>query len=211
MGLSVSALSCPAEPAAFIIGPTGGTPLTEALCYVIRNLFGPARKERSLLWLPMAVRTTLKQHGKWRLLRISGSKHMGSESRQRDGAGDSSIKIHMDELPQNFIRLTKEFLLRGRHFVKPTPKKILFKWTEMLRWVDNKGNAEVWEMKQTRHTFATIAFSSGESLLWIAKTMGHRDAEMVIKVYSKYIENINGTEDGTIMDRMYRVFEGKMK
>jgi len=81
----------------------------------------------------------------------------------------------------------------------------------MLRWVDNKGNAEVWEMKQTRHTFATIAFSSGESLLWIAKTMGHRDAEMVIKVYSKYIENINGTEDGTIMDRMYRVFEGKMK
>jgi len=30
------------------------------------------------------------------------------------------------------------------------------------------------EMKQTRHSFATIALSCGESPLWIAKVMGHR-------------------------------------
>jgi len=74
-----------------------------------------------------------------------------------------------------------------------------------------RAGLEIREMKQTRHTFATIALSCGESPLWIAKTMGYRNAEMVIKVYSRYLENINGTEDGSIMDRMYRVFEGNKK
>ncbi|MCK8603119.1 helix-turn-helix domain-containing protein [Desulfoferrobacter suflitae] len=36
----------------------------------------------------------------------------------------------------------KRVLIAGKHFVKPTPKKILFKWTEMLRWVENKGSVE---------------------------------------------------------------------
>ncbi|HOV88032.1 MAG TPA: DUF3596 domain-containing protein [Syntrophobacteraceae bacterium] len=65
------------------------------------------------------------------------------------------------------------------------------------------------EMKQTRHTFATVALSCGENPLWIAKTMGHRNSEMIIKVYSRYVENIRGTEDGSIMDRIYQVNKGK--
>lgn len=52
------------------------------------------------------------------------------------------------------------------------------------------------EMKQTRHTFATIALSCGESPLWIASVMGHRNTAMIIKVYSKYIEKARGAEDG---------------
>lgn len=60
------------------------------------------------------------------------------------------------------------------------------------------------EMKQTRHTFATVALSCGENPLWIAKTMGHRNSEMIIKVYSKYVENIRGTVDGSIMDQIYQ-------
>ena len=44
-------------------------------------------------------------------------------------------------------------------------------------------------MKQTRHSFATVAMSCGENPLWIAKVMGHKNTEMIIKVYSKYIEN----------------------
>lgn len=45
------------------------------------------------------------------------------------------------------------------------------------------------DMKQTRHTFATHALATGENPLWIANVMGHRNTEMVIKVYSKYIEH----------------------
>lgn len=65
-----------------------------------------------------------------------------------------------------------------------------------------RAGVKVREVKQTRHTFATIALSCGENPLWIAKVMGHRDAEMVIKVYSRYLENFRGTEDGSTLDAM---------
>jgi integrase len=50
-------------------------------------------------------------------------------------------------------------------------------------------------MKQTRHSFATYHLSRGKNPLKIAKVMGHRNAEMVIKVYSKYIESAVGLGD----------------
>jgi integrase len=57
-------------------------------------------------------------------------------------------------------------------------------------------------MKQTRHSFATVALSCGESPLWIAKVMGHRNTEMVIKVYSKYIENAGRSTDGALLNEI---------
>lgn len=34
--------------------------------------------------------------------------------------------------------------------------------------------------------------------------MGHRDTDMIIKVYSKYIENAGGFEDGTNLNAIYQ-------
>ena len=59
-------------------------------------------------------------------------------------------------------------------------------------------------MKQTRHTFATIALSCGENPLWIAKVMGHRDTNMIIRTYSKYIEDAFGSKDGTMINSVYQ-------
>jgi integrase len=66
-------------------------------------------------------------------------------------------------------------------------------------------------MKQTRHTFATLALSLGENPLWIAKVMGHRDTEMIIRVYSKYVEDVRGTRDGSIMNAIYLEGTGKQE
>ena len=65
------------------------------------------------------------------------------------------------------------------------------------------------EMKQTRHTFATIALSCGENPLWIARVMGHRDTNMIIRVYSKYIEDVFGSNDGTMINSAYQCAMGK--
>lgn len=65
------------------------------------------------------------------------------------------------------------------------------------------------EMKQTRHSFATITLSCGESPLWIAKVMGHRNTEMIIRVYGKYIENAAGSEDGTRFDQVIKGNNGE--
>lgn len=72
-----------------------------------------------------------------------------------------------------------------------------------------KANLEFREMQQTRHSFASCALSCGESPLWIAKVMGHRDTEMIIKVYGKYIENTGGVKDGSSFEAIYQGFIGK--
>jgi integrase len=73
-------------------------------------------------------------------------------------------------------------------------------WIPALR----KAGLTFREMKQTRHTFVTIALSCGENPLWIAQVMGHRNTEMIIKVYSRYLENAGGSEDGAIFNNIYK-------
>ena len=68
-----------------------------------------------------------------------------------------------------------------------------------------KANLSVREMKQTRHSFATNSLIQGENSLWTAKFMGHRDTDMVIKVYSKFIEDAAGTKDGSHLDSAYQL------
>jgi len=34
--------------------------------------------------------------------------------------------------------------------------------------------------------------------------MGHRNMEMIIKVYSRYLENAGGSEDGAIFNNIYK-------
>jgi integrase len=67
-----------------------------------------------------------------------------------------------------------------------------------------KANVRMREMKQTRHSFATNALSFGENPLWIAKVMGHCNTEMIIKVYSRHIEDAKGIIDGDFLTKAYR-------
>jgi len=71
-----------------------------------------------------------------------------------------------------------------------------------------KAGLEIREMKQTRHSFATVSLSSGKNPLWIAKVMGHRNTEMVIKVYTKYVEDTYGTADDTLYHDIYQGNKG---
>jgi integrase len=58
-------------------------------------------------------------------------------------------------------------------------------------WINTleKANLIYRDMRQTRHSFGTYQLSKGTDPLKIAKVMGHRDAEMVLKVYAKYIDD----------------------
>lgn len=65
------------------------------------------------------------------------------------------------------------------------------------------------EMKQTRHSFATLTLSSGVNPLWIAKVLGHRNTEMIFKVYGKYIEKFNEQENLGFLNDIFQVGLGK--
>jgi len=66
-----------------------------------------------------------------------------------------------------------------------------------------KAALKIRDMKQTRHSFATNALSCGENPLWIARILGHRNTEMIIKVYSKYVADSLGINDGSIFSTLY--------
>lgn len=76
-------------------------------------------------------------------------------------------------------------------------------------WVSSlkKARLMVREMMQTRHSFATNALSYGENPLWIAKVMGHRNTDMIIRVYSKFIEDARGTADGDSLTNAYHAIK----
>lgn len=78
-------------------------------------------------------------------------------------------------------------------------------WGPSLR----KAKIPFREMKQTRHSFATMALSYGENPLWVASTLGHRDTDMVIKVYSKFVKNASGSVDGGMLNKAYQFIAAK--
>jgi len=44
----------------------------------------------------------------------------------------------------------KRTFVLGKHFLKPTPKKILFKWSEIRSWLGETGGSRVTPQSQIR-------------------------------------------------------------
>ena len=87
---------------------------------------------------------------------------------------------------------------KGKYFFCSTTGEMVDSSNVRIRvWIPalEQAGIKYREMRQTRHSFATYHLSSGKNPLQIAKVMGHRNAEMVINVYSKYIDNAASLED----------------
>lgn len=61
-----------------------------------------------------------------------------------------------------------------------------FFWTPLLK----RAGVRYRYPYQMRHTFASIALSAGEPVLWVAKQMGHADWTITAKKYSRWIPSI---------------------
>jgi integrase len=57
------------------------------------------------------------------------------------------------------------------------------KWSLALRLAKLRHRPQY----QTRHTYASMMVSAGESVYWVAKQMGHKDAAMVTRVYGQWL------------------------
>jgi integrase len=55
---------------------------------------------------------------------------------------------------------------------------------------------------QTRHTFASNALAAGEAPAWVAAQLGHATAEMLFKVYARFIPNRTRRDGSALYARM---------
>ena len=76
--------------------------------------------------------------------------------------------------------------------------------TDVWKPTLEKAKLKYRSMGQTRHTFATVALAFGENPTWIASVMGHCNAEMILKVYTRHVANMKGIVDGSSFTEAYR-------
>ncbi|WP_230973234.1 tyrosine-type recombinase/integrase [Sulfurimonas hydrogeniphila] len=109
-----------------------------------------------------------------------------------DTKTDSSDR-DVDILPQAEIALKKQFQLTGCQefvFLSSFHKRfyshdiIAVQFKVLLK---NSG-VKVRTLYNLRHTFASQMISKGIDILWVSKMLGHKNPQITLKIYAKYIQ-----------------------
>ncbi len=69
-------------------------------------------------------------------------------------------------------------------------------WEKVLKNLDIKHRT----LYQMRHTFASLMISSGEDILWVASMLGHKNANITLQVYAKYLKNEKKSRGSFLLD-----------
>lgn len=77
-------------------------------------------------------------------------------------------------------------------------------WKQVLRALKIRYR----EQRQMRHTFASHKLSHGENLFYMAEQMGHENAEMLFRVYAKWIKSAKDRGEMPVEFALKRSAEG---
>ena len=77
------------------------------------------------------------------------------------------------------------FLARGNIPFNSSNKISSIYWARVLKEL----NIPYRNLYQMRHTFASMMIASGEDILWVSSMLGHKNANITLQVYAKYIKN----------------------
>ncbi len=62
-----------------------------------------------------------------------------------------------------------------------------YSWKEVLK----KCGFKYRPIYHTRHTFATVMLENGEDILWVSHMLGHKNANITLAIYARYIKRGN--------------------
>ena len=149
------------------------------------------------------------------IIRVSRAVVLKKEKGTKTKSGQRDVLLLPPALEalQNQKKFT--FLAGGRVFYNPrtnTPwetdgqiRKTC--WAHILK----KAGVRYRNPYQTRHTYASMMLSAGENSLWVAKQMGHKDTEMIIKNYGRWIPDTSTLAGYTTVNDWSSLLTGHLK
>ena len=77
------------------------------------------------------------------------------------------------------------FLARGNNPFNSSNKISTIYWKKVLKEL----NIPYRNLYQMRHTFASLMIASGEDILWVANMLGHKNSNITLSTYAKYMKD----------------------
>jgi integrase len=128
-----------------------------------------------------------------RVAYVRKAKTQGSKSIERTKTESSTREVKLLEPAYRALIAQKEHTLLAGKEVFQNPRT-LERWAgdkpiRQCLWIPavKKAGVRYRRPYQTRHTYASMMLSAGESPMWVAEQMGHKDWAMIRHVYGKFM------------------------
>ena len=137
-----------------------------------------------------------------RSIKVSRTRNRGIETTPKTKSSIREIDI-IDVLFSYLIehqkfKTSNEYLFLSK-LNKPyhTASKISYTyWEKILEGL----NIQYRNLYQMRHTFASMMISSGEDILWVSNMLGHKNSNITLSVYAKYMKSDKKSRGSFLLD-----------
>lgn len=126
-------------------------------------------------------------------IRVRRAVVMGKLKAPKTDAGARVVDLSPPALAALRAQKAATFLAGGRVFHNPGTE---LPWTSdravrvRFKTLLQRAGVRYRYPYQMRHTFASIALSAGENVMWVSKQMGHRDWTITARIYSRWIPSV---------------------
>ncbi|MGA1933108.1 tyrosine-type recombinase/integrase [Arcobacter sp. YIC-464] len=139
-----------------------------------------------------------------RVIKVNKTRNKGIETVPKTLSSFREVEILDILLPylNNHIKLYKGFnddyvfLTRFKKPYYSATKISITYWEKVLKNL----NIEHRTLYQMRHTFASMMISNGEDILWVSSMLGHKNANITLQVYAKYVKSEKKKRGSFLLD-----------
>ena len=126
-----------------------------------------------------------------KIISVKRTRNKGIETTPKTKSSIRDVEILDVLLPylENHLQFKTDseyvFLARGNNPFNSSNKISTIYWTKVLKEL----NIPYRNLYQMRHTFASLMIASGEDILWVANMLGHKNSNITLSTYAKYMKD----------------------
>ena len=126
-----------------------------------------------------------------KIISVKRTRNKGIETTPKTKSSIRDVEILDVLLPylENHLQFKTDseyvFLARGNNPFNSSNKISTIYWKKVLKEL----NIPYRNLYQMRHTFASLMIASGEDILWVANMLGHKNSNITLSTYAKYMKD----------------------